>query len=78
MQARIASKQLFPAAIPVRVNFDRDLEVDRKSPENFQIAFRIPKPNAFKMNSVPGQVENRAHIGRGPVHPLLTSCSNAN
>jgi hypothetical protein len=55
MQARIATKQLFRAAIPIRVSFDRDLEVDRKSPENFQIAFRIPKPNAFKMNSVPGQ-----------------------
>jgi hypothetical protein len=78
MQARIATKQLFPATIPVRVNFDRDLEVDRKSPENFQIAFRIRKPNAFKMNSVPGQVGNRATSEGGPVHPLLTSCSNAN
>jgi hypothetical protein len=70
MQARIASKQLFPAAIPVRVNFDRDLEVDRKSPENFQIAFRMPKPKAFKMNSVPGKWGIGPHR-KGPCSPTL-------
>jgi hypothetical protein len=64
MQARIATRQLFPAAIPIRVNFDRDLEVDRKSPENFHIAFRIPKPSAFKMISVPGGIATKLLFAR--------------